>query len=1736
MRGRSKRPQRRLGFLVLALVALEATAQSQPVVRQVLHGHVPAAVAKLPPLESLAATQRMRLAIALPLRSRPQLDHLLGDLYDPASPRFHQYLTASQFADTFGPSEQDYAEIAAFAQAHHLTVIGSHPNRTLLDVEGSVAAIEAAFHLELHRYQHPTEDRLFFAPDRDPTLDLETPVLSITGLDNFVLPRPMQLQAEAGGRLAPPGPRFRTNATPPNLAYATGSAPGYYFIGKDFRAAYAPGVSLDGSGQSVGLFELDGYFASDITAYESLASLPNVALTNVLLDNFSGAPGSENLEVALDIEMTICMAPGLAQVIVYEGKSPNDVLNRMATDNLARQLSCSWGFGEQVDPAREQIYEQFAAQGQSLFQASGDFGAWVGPIAPPSDDPWLTVVGGTSLTTAGQGGAWASESVWPLSGGGISTSYLIPLWQQGLNMSLNQGSTTMRNVPDLACLADTVIWAVAYNGQEGTTGGTSAAAPLWAGFMALVNQQAAASGQPSPGFLNPAIYALGQGTQYSSAFHDITVGNNTNGPSPTNFFAVAGYDLCTGWGTPTGSNFIGALLPPADALGIAPVSPIVFSGLAGGPFSPGAQGYALTNLGSTALTWGLINTSIWLAASSAGGTLYPGGPAATVVFTANSTASNLPTGSYSAMVCFSNLNDHSAQTRPATLAVAASTLLAPVAAFSLLHNFTGGTDGANPNGLARGSDGGFYGTAMHGGTNTAGTLFQMNSQGAIAGLYSFAGTIDGALPASPLIQTADGALYGTTFAGGVYGLGTTFTATTNGSLASLLSFNYDHTNAILPYAGLSLGPDGNFYGTGYEGGTNIYGCVFQMTPGGTQTNLYSFTGGSDGSYPYAGLLLASDGNFYGTTYNGGANSCGTVFRISSRGALTTLASFNFTNGAFPYSGLAQGDDGNFYGVASSGGANGQGVVFEVSPSGSFTNLYSFAGTNGGRRPVGGLLLGPDGNWYGTTANGGASDAGTIFWMPPGGTPQTLVQFNGLQGANPRSALVPGADRDLYGTTQNGGANGAGTAFRLGIIAAPQITSQPANQSAFAGASVTFSVAAFGSQPLAYQWLFNGTNLTDGGNVAGSTNRLLKLSNVDLGAVGYYSVLVSNALGTADSAPAILEVVNAPAFITTQPTNLTLAPGATATFNVSAIGNQPLLFQWKCGGINLTDGGNVSGSASSTLTLSGVTEANNGVYSVLVSNELDAVTSTGATLLVIPPSAPGTLLQTLYSFGGGLRQPSGLTPASDGNLYGTTASGGSSPSYGAVFKVSTNGAVNVVAQFDTQSGISPEAGLVQGADSNFYGTTAGGGTNMLGNVFRMTPGGVLTNIYSFSGGTNGSSPDTLLTQGAGGFLFGTTANGGAGGVGSVFRVSTNGAFATVYSFTGGNDGAAPVGELTLGSDGIFYGVTTNKGAHGYGTVFKLTPGGTLTTLYSFTGGLDGYDPNPLVQGTDGNLYGTTTYSSIRGFPLYGCIFSISPNSAFTTLYSLNYNDGNYPQAGLIQANDGNFYGTTSLGGTYGNGIVFRITSSGTLTTLVSFDGFDDGALPETALAQGADGNLYGTTSSGGAAGQGTIFRLSMTGAPQITVPPTGQTVAVGASAVFSVAATGAAPLGYQWQKNGTNLAGAGTRILSLGAVASSDAGVYTVIVSNAFGAVTSPGAVLTVLTPPVFQTVTRSNAILSLTWSAVMGLTYQLQYKSAIAADIWSNLGNPIVATNAMITETDPLGANTQRYYRVLLEP
>jgi uncharacterized repeat protein (TIGR01451 family) len=241
----------------------------------------------------------------------------------------------------------------------------------------------------------------------------------------------------------------------------------------------------------------------------------------------------------------------------------------MATNDAASQLSCSWGFN--INASTVSTFQQFGTQGQSFFLASGDTGAFNGAAPAPSDDPYITVVGGTTLTTSGPGGSWVSEKVWNwfttgegsgASTGGVSTTYSIPSWQAPVSMALNQGSTSFRNIPDVALTADGV-WVLYGSGQSAEYGGTSCATPLWAAFTALVNEQGAQNQRSPVGFLNPALYALGMGSSYAATFHDITVGNNTNRSIKTKFFAQSGYDLCTGWGTPNGTNLINALAPSA---------------------------------------------------------------------------------------------------------------------------------------------------------------------------------------------------------------------------------------------------------------------------------------------------------------------------------------------------------------------------------------------------------------------------------------------------------------------------------------------------------------------------------------------------------------------------------------------------------------------------------------------------------------------------------------------------------------------------------------------------------------------------------------------------------------------------------------------------------------------------------------------------------------------------------------------------------------------------------------------------------------------------------------------------------------------------------------------------------------------------------------------------------------------------------------------------------------------
>jgi uncharacterized repeat protein (TIGR03803 family) len=367
----------------------------------------------------------------------------------------------------------------------------------------------------------------------------------------------------------------------------------------------------------------------------------------------------------------------------------------------------------------------------------------------------------------------------------------------------------------------------------------------------------------------------------------------------------------------------------------------------------------------------------------------------------------------------------------------------------------------------------------------------------------------------------------------------------------------------------------------------------------------------------------------------------------------------------------------------------------------------------------------------------------------------------------------------------------------------------------------------------------------------------------------------------------------------------------------------------------------------------------------------------------------------------------LVQGTNGNLYGTTLGGGASSACpgncGTVFEITPNGTLTTLYSFCAQSGCTggekPNAALIQATNGSFYGTAREGGANNDGTVFRIAPSGTLTTLHSFDN-TDGDFPVAGLIQATNGNFYGTTEAGGAYGLGMVFKITPSGALTTLHSFDGA-DGEAPLAGVVEGTDGNFYGTTSDGGASGYaGTAFKITPSGTLTTLYSFcsqSNCTDGFEPfAALVQATNGNFYGTTYAGGANSSACpgnCGTVFEITPNGTLTTLYSFcaqtGCTDGGMPSAALIQATDGNFYGTASGGGSSGfAGTLFKITSSGVLTTLYSFcsqSDCTDGATPSGGLVQATDGNLYGTTEMAGAnpsdcfgAGCGTVFKITPRG--------------------------------------------------------------------------------------------------------------------------------------------------------------
>ncbi len=389
----------------------------------------------------------------------------------------------------------------------------------------------------------------------------------------------------------------------------------------------------------------------------------------------------------------------------------------------------------------------------------------------------------------------------------------------------------------------------------------------------------------------------------------------------------------------------------------------------------------------------------------------------------------------------------------------------------------------------------------------------------------------------------------------------------------------------------------------------------------------------------------------------------------------------------------------------------------------------------------------------------------------------------------------------------------------------------------------------------------------------------------------------------------------------------------------------------------------------------------------------------------------------------------LIQGADGNFYGTTSQGGPSNA-GTIVQITPSGVVTVLYAFSggADGGV-PYGALIQDADGSFYGAASSGGAFGAGTIFRLAPGGNFGIVYAFSGGADGAAPYASLVRAADGSFYGTASSGGAFGAGTVFNVRPDGSFSTIYAFTGADDGGYPYAGVTTGADGNLYGTTYAGGSSGAGTVFQLTPSGVLSTLYAFTGGADGAYPYAGVTvGADGSLAGATSQGNANG---QGGVFRLAPDGTFTVLhdFAADANDGAYPIGALIQAADGSYYGTTLFGGAAGAGTIYQVAADGAYSVLYAFTGADDGAYPYAAMVQATDGSFYGSSAFGGGQGDGTAFRLSTT--PSLVTWATPAPIVYGTRlGAGQLDATASVPGSFAYSPSAGALLHAGSRTLTV----------------------------------------------------------------------------------------------------------
>ncbi|HEV3060532.1 MAG TPA: choice-of-anchor tandem repeat GloVer-containing protein [Vicinamibacterales bacterium] len=730
--------------------------------------------------------------------------------------------------------------------------------------------------------------------------------------------------------------------------------------------------------------------------------------------------------------------------------------------------------------------------------------------------------------------------------------------------------------------------------------------------------------------------------------------------------------------------------------------------------------------------------------------------------------------------------------------VVAAAVLAPsrmAGAQTILHAFGSGQFANYPGAsLIQATDGNFYGTTDSGGPSGLGTVFSMTPAGSVTVLHAFAGgATDGASPRAALIQAADGNFYGTTVGGGAFDDGTVFRMTPAGAVTILHAFAGWLGDGAYPSAALIQATDGNFYGTTFSGGAFSLGTVFTMTPDGSVTILHSFSSASDGSSPYAALLQATDGNFYGTT------SSGTVFMMAPAGLVTVLHTFQAAPGgdAILYAALIQATDGNFYSIGPSGPFGFTGTIFRMTPAGVVTDLHLFTGgAMDGAHPRAALLQSTDGNFYGTTFSGGASGLGTAFTMTPDGSVTVLHSFNSAtDGSHPEAALVRATDGNFYGTTPSLGAlGGDGRVFTMTTGGTVTILHTFVGVTADGGFPEAALVQAsdgnfYGTTSLGGAF-FSGGDFTSGTVFA-------------MTADGAYTVLHSFSGASDGSNPqaALIQATDGKLYGTTSSGG---ASDLGTVFTVTPAGVFNVL--------HVFAGGATDGAAPGAALIQA---ADGNFYGTTY---YGGASNYGTVFRMTPA---GTIT-VLHAFAGaptdGAFPLAALCQAADGNFYGTTYDGGAS-NYGTVFRMTPAGIVTVLHSFAATDGANPQAALLQAADGNFYGTTyLGGAYGQNGTVFKMTVAGAFTVLHSFRS-AEGSAPQAALIQATDGNFYGTTYYGGFN-VGTVFKMTPAGAVTMLHLFSYPTDGYGPKAALIQAADGDFYGTTLGGGAFGAGVVFKL----------------------------------------------------------------------------------------------------------------------------------------------------------------------------------------------------------------------------------------------------------------------------------------------------------------------------